>query len=199
MDTDQHFQEEVAKLKQELYKKELHIKELQSLITKDHLTGLYNRRGFEEEVGRIFNDIVYTEGSSASPSRFNIDSISILFFDIDNFKKLNDDHGHKVGDQALRQVTQIIANKVRDVDFVCRWGGEEIVAALIGSDEKHAYEKAEEIRQAIKSRVKLNDISVTVSIGVASFEKGLSLGDLIDRADKAMYVAKHERGKDCAV
>ncbi|OGN02569.1 MAG: hypothetical protein A2651_00095 [Candidatus Yanofskybacteria bacterium RIFCSPHIGHO2_01_FULL_42_12] len=191
--------EEIKKLKQEIYKRDIQIRELKKLATKDPLTGLYNRRGFEEEVSRIIKDISYGRENQDARRHFFVDSISILFFDVDNFKKLNDVHGHKIGDQMLQRVAQIISGKVRSVDFVARWGGEEIVAALVGTNEDEAYKKAEEIRAAIKSRVKVKDTAVTVSVGVACFDEDMSFKELVERADKAMYVAKHEKGKDCVV
>lgn len=191
--------EEIKKLKQEIYKRDIQIRELQKLATKDPLTGLYNRRGFEEEVGRMIKDVVYSREHPEARRHFNVDSISILFFDIDNFKKLNDAYGHKIGDQTLQRVAQIITSKVRAVDFVGRWGGEEIVAALVGTDEDEAYKKAEQIRTAVKSRVKAKEDAVTVSIGAASFEDSVTLEEIIKRADRAMYEAKHNRGKDNTV
>lgn len=189
----------IKKLKQEIYKQEIKIRELQKLVVKDPLTGLYNRRGFEEEISRIIKDITYARENPEARRHFFVDSISILFFDIDNFKKLNDLYGHKMGDQVLQHVAQIIGGKVRNVDFVARWGGEEIVAALVGTSESDAYKKAEEIRTAVKSRVKVKSESVTVSIGVASFNEAANFKDFIEQADKAMYVAKRDRGKDNTV
>lgn len=191
--------EEIQKLKQEIYKRDIQIRELQKLATKDPLTGLYNRRGFEEEVKRIIKDVNYARENLETRRHFYVDSVSILFFDIDNFKKLNDVYGHKIGDQVLQRVAQIINGKIRNVDFVARWGGEEVVAALVGTNEENAYKKAEEIRAAIKSRVKIKDNSITVSVGVASFGNNMSFKDLIEQADKAMYEAKHNRGKDNTV
>jgi len=191
--------EETQKLKQELHRKDLEIKELKSLATKDPLTGLSNRRGFEEEVGHLIKDVIFAKENPETRKHFYIDSISILFFDIDNFKKLNDTYGHKTGDQVLQQVSQIIRQKVRNIDFIARWGGEELVAALVGSHEDDAFRKAEEIRKAIKSRVKINEEKITVSVGVAELKEGFGFEDLIKQADKAMYTAKHERGKDNVV
>lgn len=191
--------EEIQKLKQKLYRKDLEIKELKSLVTKDPLTGFLNRRGFEEEVSRLVKDVVFVKESPDARKHFYIDSISVLFFDIDNFKKINDTYGHKTGDQILQQVSQIIRQKVRSIDFICRWGGEELVAVLIGSHEEDAFRKAEEIRKAIKSRIKINDQKVTVSVGVAELKNELGFDGLIKLADKAMYIAKHERGKDNVV
>ena len=183
--------DDLKELKQELHKKDLQLKELQILATKDPLTGLFNRRGFEEKVSRIINDIIFSIENPQKRRHFYVDSISVLFFDIDNFKKLNDEFGHKTGDQVLRHVAGLISQKVRGIDFVCRWGGEEIVVALIGAGEGDAYQKAEEIRKAVKSRVKAgNDKFVTVSVGVASLDGSKDLGELIKRADKAIYEAK---------
>ncbi|MBI2003816.1 MAG: GGDEF domain-containing protein [Parcubacteria group bacterium] len=188
--------DELKDLKQELRKKDLQIKELQVLATKDPLTGLLNRRGFEEKVSRLINDIIFSIDNPQKRRHFFIDSISILFFDIDNFKKLNDEYGHKTGDGVLQQISAIISQKVRGIDFVARWGGEELVVALIGSHEEDAYRKAEEIRKALKSRVKAGSGPVTVSAGVASLDGKATLEELVKRADKAMYEAKHNRGKD---
>jgi len=191
--------DELKELKQELRKKDLQIKDLQVLATKDPLTGLFNRRGFEERVSRLINDIIFSIENPQKRRHFFIDSISILFFDIDNFKKLNDEYGHKTGDGVLQQVSAIISQKVRGIDFVGRWGGEEIVVALIGSHEEDAFRKAEEIRKALKSRVKAGTGPVTVSAGVASLDEKTTLEELVKRADKAMYEAKHNRGKDNTV
>lgn len=191
--------EETKQLKQELHKKDLQIKELQILVIKDPLTGLYNRRGFEEGVSRLIKDIDFPRKNPEARKHFYIDSISVIFFDIDNFKKLNDEYGHKVGDQVLRHVSQIIRQKIRSIDFAARWGGEELVVALIGSHEEDAWRKAEEIRKAVKSRVKIKDRNTTLSAGVASLNESANLEELLKRADKAMYEAKHDRGKDNTV
>lgn len=186
-------------LKQELYKKDLRIKELEDLATKDPLTGFYNRRGFEEEVGRLVRDIDFSKKNPETRKHFYIDSLSLLFFDIDDFKSVNDQYGHKAGDQVLQQISQIIRQKVRNIDTVGRWGGEELVAALVGSHEEDAYRKAEEIRKAIKSRVKIKDREITVSVGVSSLDQSETFEELVRNADKAMYVAKKERGKNNTV
>ena len=144
--------EEIKKLKQEIYKRDIQIRELKKLATKDPLTGLYNRRGFEEEVSRIIKDISYGRENQDARRHFFVDSISILFFDVDNFKKLNDVHGHKIGDQMLQRVAQIISGKVRSVDFVARWGGEEFVAALLGANLKAAKKVAEKLRKGVEKK-----------------------------------------------
>jgi diguanylate cyclase (GGDEF)-like protein len=96
-------------------------------------------------------------------------------------------------------VSQIIRQKVRNIDVICRWGGEELVVALVGSHEEDAYRKAEEIRKAVKSRVKIGEREVTVSVGVSSLDDSETFYELVKNADKAMYSAKKERGKNNTV
>lgn len=192
----------VKGLKRELRQKDLKIKELELLIVKDPLTGLYNRRGFLELAKKLFADIQWMrDNQSTLRKHLYVDSFVILFFDIDHFKKINDTYGHEIGDKILKFVSSIIESKVRSADFVGRWGGEEIVAAFLGAKENDAYSKAEEIRKAIKSRVRIPghpDFKVSVSIGVAELDGHPTLEDLIKHADKAMYHAK-QTGRDKVV
>ena len=191
--------DELQKLKIELRVRDRKIKELESLVFTDSLTGLYNRRGFLTLAKKLFSDVQWFKSNERSPrTHFYVDSFTILFFDIDNFKSLNDAFGHEVGDQVLKFVAQIITSKVRASDFVGRWGGEEMVAALIGANEKDGFLKAEEIRKAVKSRVHVpKDASrkITVSVGVAELSVSGSLENLVKAADGAMYRAK-TTGKD---
>ena len=188
-------------LKKELHKKDLKIKELEQLITKDPLTKVLNRRGFVELAEKFIKETRFHKENPDQRTHFIIDSMSLIFMDIDNFKKINDTYGHEIGDKILKYVSSLVSEKLRISDFVGRWGGEEIIVALIGAGEKDANLKAKELRKAIKSRVKIpnfKDLVVTVSIGVAQQESGLSLENLIERADKAMYKAK-TTGKDKVV
>ena len=110
----------------------------------------------------------------------------------------NDTYGHEIGDKVLKFVASIIESKVRASDFVGRWGGEEMIAALLGAHEHDAAAKAEEIRKAIKSRVRIPghpEFKVTISIGVAELDHNHSLEELIKHGDEAMYYAK-EHGRD---
>ena len=183
----------LKELKTELKKRDLKIRELEALVAKDPLTGLYNRRGFLELANKLFKDIQYSRSHPNNREHFIIDSFSVLFFDIDDFKKINDTYSHKIGDQILKFVSSLIQEKVRISDFVGRWGGEEIVVALIGARENDAFSKAEEIRKAVKSRIRIPGrpaLKVTVSVGVAELDGNLNLEDLIKKADEAMYYAK---------
>lgn len=192
---------EIKKLKTELKRKDVEIAKLRNLALKDELTGVYNRRGFKEEVLRIFNNISFAGSSIEARKYFFISKMSLLFFDIDNFKKINDTYGHKTGDQVLQYVVNVISKKLRSIDIIGRLGGEEIAVALVGSDEQDAYRKAEEIRKAIRQKVKVSPkqlVPITVSIGVAQLESGSNIDDFIKSADEAMYKAKHS-GKNKTV
>ncbi len=194
--------DDIQKLKKDLHAKDIKIRELEDLIIEDPMTRLLNRRGFMELAKRIMGDVKWMKANPrAKREHYFVDSLTILFFDIDNFKKINDTFGHKVGDQVLKFVASLIAEKVRASDFVARFGGEEIVAALVGANEEDGAHKAEEIRRAIKSRVKIPknpDHKVTVSVGVAEFDGKAALEELVKQADKAMYKAKTS-GKDRVV
>lgn len=193
--------ENVEKLKKELLRRDLEIRNLQGLVTLDPLTKLLNRRGFMELAKKFFEEIRFFGEYPGRRKHFIIEAFSILFFDIDHFKKINDTYGHKVGDQILQFVASVISQKVRASDFVGRWGGEEIVVALVGADEKDGYLKAEEIRKAVKSKVRVRSLAgltVTVSGGVASLEGEATVEDLIKHADSAMYQAK-QQGRDRVV
>lgn len=192
---------EIKKLKSELRRKDIEISKLKSIASKDELTGVYNRRGFKEEVARVFDNISFAGSNIEARKHFFISKISLLFFDIDNFKKINDTYGHKAGDQVIQYVVNVISQKLRSIDVVGRLGGEEIAVALVGSDEQDAYRKAEEIRKAIKQRVKVSlkqMVPITVSIGVAQMEKDSTLDEFIKSADEAMYKAK-QSGKNKTV
>lgn len=196
-----YIMDNLRELKIELHKKDIEIKKLKSLVTQDELTGLYNKRGFKDMLGRIFESASFAMKRPQERKYFQIEALSLLFLDIDNFKKINDAHGHKTGDHVLRYIAEIILQKVRSIDIAARWGGEEIVVALVGAGEGNAYHKAEEIRKAVRRRVRIPSQAVvptTVSIGVAQLEENVTLDDLVKRADQAMYEAKNT-GKDKTV
>lgn len=180
------------------------IRHLQKLVVKDELTGVLNRRGLSEEVGIFFNDIIYLKKNPKNRRQLNLDDISIVFIDIDNFKKINDMFGHDGGDAVLRFISLELQKKIRNIDIVGRWGGDEFVVALIGTDEASAFKKAELLRKhlnAQKVSERHKGLMVGVSIGVASFKNSnsKSIDELIAAADKAMYYAKLQNHKNCTV
>lgn len=149
----------------------------------DGLTGLKTRKYFIEEAEANLSAIT---SPAVEKREESFHSVSYLFCDIDHFKDINDKLGHDAGDEVLKKVAKILEGGVRESDTVCRWGGEEMVISLLGSDEKEAAEKAEELRKKIKE-----ETNVSLSIGVSAVDGEVGFNELINRADKAMYVAKH--------
>ncbi len=149
----------------------------------DSLTDVYNH-GF-------FQDQLSTEIEKATE---NDQPLCLLMLDLDNFKKLNDEFGHQTGDQTLIKIADILKHSAREMDYICRYGGEEFVVILTNTDKDDAFTIAERIRENVAScRVKdlPDNHSVTVSIGIAGFpEDAQSKSELIESADRAMYVAK---------
>lgn len=160
-----------------------HIRELAYF---DFLTGLLNRRHFLEEAERFFE----------RHSRYE-QSMSILFLDIDHFKRVNDTYGHKFGDRVLKDFSQMVSKSVRSSDLCCRYGGEEFVIMLSNSTEEKALAVAKRIQGAIllSSFPPYGEFSYTVSIGVytaiPSIEKGDTLENFIEKSDLALYRAKN--------
>lgn len=165
--------------------------ELREAAATDYLTGIRNRRAFlpilEHELASL----------ARSSSKF-----SLLFLDIDHFKKVNDEHGHEVGDAILRGVVDRIRSALRVQDAVCRWGGEEFAVLLPSTDAAGAQVAAEKIRSVIASEpfdVDGNAIAVTVTIGgLVDPRPDDGVNDLIDRADQALYEGKYS-GRNCVV
>jgi len=163
--------------------------EVQSLAFTDPLTGLHNRRSLFE-LGRV----------EFARARRKQRPFSCMMLDLDHFKKINDKYGHPIGDQVLREFAIRCRKIVREADLLGRYGGEELIILLPETDLVPALQVAERLCLSIaKTPIKVVDfeISVTVSIGVASKDDNTShLETLIARADQAMYIAKH-KGRNC--
>lgn len=156
-------------------------RQLKKLSSVDDLTGLMNRRAFNDAVSVLFATAIQI----GKP-------ISLLLLDIDDFKRINDTYGHCFGDDVLRKVGACLLNTCRSRELVARFGGEEFVFALSGADAENARSFAEGVRAAITREVSETH-PITVSIGVASrFSRhGPSYVELLSQADKALYEAKH--------
>jgi len=160
---------------------------LERMATTDKLTGLLNRHAFEIIIDQSFKDYKRKK-----------EPISILMLDIDYFKKVNDKYGHLVGDKVIQNIAKQTESQIRSSDALCRWGGEEFLVLLKNCDIDNAYVMAEKIRKTIKESAvdsSAEEVSVTVSIGIAQFKVSERLDELLLRADEALYRAK-DRGRD---
>lgn len=156
------------------------IEKLEALSTIDPLTGMKNRRYF----AHIFHD------ECARSLRRN-EAMTLLFLDIDHFKRINDTHGHHFGDLALQAIAASCHKQCRPYDTVVRWGGEEFVILLRATDEHGAALFAERIRQAVQHDLdRALPFRLTISIGLAQYQDNDTLEALVDRADRALYHAK---------
>jgi len=157
--------------------------------TTDALTGLPNRRYFDEYLGLL------------ARRRRADDKVGVLMIDIDRFKKLNDTYGHAVGDHVLREVAQAIAGAVREGDVPARFGGEEFVVLLRNPGPRIAVEVGERVRRAVSEldlrRLGVPGVSVSVGVAVADGPEE-ELDEVIDDADRALYRAKRN-GRDRVV
>ncbi|NLE07157.1 MAG: GGDEF domain-containing protein [Parcubacteria group bacterium] len=175
---------------------ESQVQSLEKDLIHDHLTGLKTRMFFEEE-SKVYLDLINNLSAGKRRQWFGFKNISFLFIDIDHFKKVNDTYGHDVGDLVLKKVAQTVMQSVRVGDTVARWGGEEIVASLLGANLEDSRIKAEEIRSNVEALrfPEAPDLQVTVSIGIVSSEIASNFEELIKRADEALYVSK-ETGRN---
>lgn len=126
---------------------------------------------------------------------------ALLMVDIDKFKNINDTYGHQFGDEVLKKIVDISKKNVRDTDIIGRYGGEEFLILLQDVDPRSAFRVAEKLRKSIEEYVYTkNDISVTISIGIAHFPtNGYLLDDLIFKSDQALYFAKEVKGRNSVV
>jgi diguanylate cyclase (GGDEF)-like protein len=153
---------------------------LRTQSLRDPLTGLYNRRYMEDALERF----VSLAERSGAPT-------SVLMFDLDNFKRLNDEFGHAKGDAVLRDVAAQIVGGVRPSDVICRYGGEEIIAILPDCPLDDAKLKAEALRLRIEGLSEVHGVAVSSSIGVATIpQTSTTVADLVAMADGALYAAK---------
>jgi len=172
-------------------KRALLYKKVQELTITDSLTQVFNRRyfllRFNEELERS--------------RRFNY-KFSFLMLDIDHFKDYNDHYGHLVGDVILREAAKAIKENMRQIDFIGRYGGEELSLILAETDKNEAMVAAERFRQAVESkeiRAYDENLKITISIGISVFpEDSQDTKKLIDKADQALYKAKQSgRNRVC--
>jgi diguanylate cyclase (GGDEF)-like protein len=159
-------------------------KQLQELATTDALTQIANRSKLDEVINH----------SIAMNQRYN-QLFSIVMIDIDYFKKVNDTYGHLTGDMILQEVSQLMKNRIRSVDTVGRWGGEEFMIIYQEIDCQGTYALADNIRNLVEHHTFKDVKHITISMGVAQFQPESSLEELLKQVDSALYYSK-EHGRN---
>lgn len=161
--------------------------ELQQLASTDVLTGTYNRRHFNEVL----------QAELAQAKRYT-KPLSLILFDIDHFKKINDTYGHQVGDDVLHKLAELVSGSIRDADIFARWGGEEFTILITDNESLSSHRLAEKLRELIESYPFADIGKVTCSFGVTEYQAGDDLKSIIKRADDNLYRAKGEgRNRVC--
>jgi diguanylate cyclase (GGDEF)-like protein len=189
--------EKITKLKHLVREQKKEIRRLLSLVDRDFLTGLYNRQGFIREAEKFFDEM--KSRKIKKKRKICFENFSLIFIDIDDLKKVNDEYGHKVGDNAIKEASRVFEKSVRDLDITARWGGDEFLIGLVGAEEKEAIKIAEKIKRNLRT-VKINGSHLCASFGIVSLEnkkkKNFNLYEMIEKADMAMYTAKKRNGKN---
>jgi diguanylate cyclase (GGDEF)-like protein len=155
--------------------------ELEKLATTDRLTQVFNRTKFHEVIKKELE----------RAKRYS-HSLSMIMFDIDHFKKVNDTYGHTVGDYVLQTLTQIVKENLREIDYLVRWGGEEFIIITPETDIEKAEVLAERIRKGTENYIFDQVGAITISLGVAQLKKDDTEDTFIKRVDDAMYLAKQK-------
>lgn len=158
------------------------IQTMRRLAQTDPLTDVWNRR----RLHAAFDEAIEQ----------GCDPLTVILFDIDSFKEINDAHGHNMGDRVLITTTHLAQRALRAQDTIGRWGGEEFIILCPGTTLGQGMQIAERIREAISSHMFDGVGTITASFGVAQYRQGESVEELVHRADQVLYVAK-ERGKNC--
>ena len=153
--------------------------ELQRLSTTDPLTGAYNRR--------MLMDLLTKELQRTD--RYG-DHFSLLMFDIDHFKMVNDQYGHDAGDRVLVEIVRLSMEIIRETDALARWGGEEFMVLLPRTDGTMAHIMGERLRQRVAGHAFADGCHLTISVGVTSLGPDDTIDSLLKRVDEAMYKAK---------
>lgn len=176
---------DVRGLRHELANSRARIGELEGLADRDPMLDVLNRRAFTRELDRAL----------AMIDRYGT-PVSVLFIDLNELKKINDDHGHAAGDAALAHVADVLTGNVRQTDIVARLGGDEFAVLLMEADAAIAAAKGQEVAaQVMDTAVSWRSapFRIGVSWGAAEIEKGLSAQEAMGLADTAMYAAKKRK------
>jgi diguanylate cyclase len=188
LDRTQRMRVRVTDLEREIHGLHKSLQEEQSLRMIDALTGIPNRAAYDD---RIQHEFMRWQRENTP--------VSVLAWDIDRFKEINDAYGHSAGDKVLRVIAQHLAQHVRGTDFVARYGGEEFVMLLVGTDAAQAAMTADKIRAGIENmgfHFHNKPVAVTASCGITTFRGDDTPETIFDRADRALYRAK-DGGRNC--
>lgn len=180
--------EEVDRLRKDLQQSQARIAYLENLADQDTLLPVSNRRAFVRELTRMM----------AFSERYNAPG-SVLYFDINQMKDINDTYGHGGGDAALAHVADLLVKNTRSSDVVGRLGGDELAIILANADHATANEKATLLTDAIEKTPFVwngKEIRISVSVGSYTFRGGEKAGDALDAADRAMYERKQTKGEN---
>jgi diguanylate cyclase (GGDEF)-like protein/PAS domain S-box-containing protein len=152
---------------------------LEEKAHKDNLTGIHNRDSFEE---RFTHEIEYARENSLP--------LSLMLFDLDNFKEVNDSYGHQAGDNILVEISSVVSQNIKASDIFARWGGEEFAILLPSTSLEGAYNFAQKLREIIEVNTFSYRENITASFGVAELDSEDDKATLFQKADKALYTAK---------
>jgi diguanylate cyclase (GGDEF)-like protein len=160
------------------------IAQLESLASTDELTGLLNRRGFASVMQRnLLSAARYDEGGV------------LAYIDLDDFKGTNDRHGHQVGDMVLKNIGRYLRQNIRATDYAARLGGDEFTVLFVRADHAPACKRASHLVAGLNELTVSSsegEISIRASLGIARYDSMTDMDDLLDRADKAMYIDKRK-------
>ena len=173
-----------SKMRTEIKKRKYAEEALKDYANRDSLTEIFNRAKIDSVIKEEIKNCKLLD-----------ETFSIIFFDIDDFKLINDDFGHIKGDNVLKKISSLVSNNIRETDIIGRWGGEEFIIILPKTTANKAFVFANNLRKLIgKSDFEINK-ALTVSIGITQYLKDDTKKDLIKRADEAMYYIK-KQGKN---
>ncbi len=171
-DFDSELRKEVKK---NLFYMEMSHQKMAQISQSDSLTGAYNRKGIMDQMERMVADR-------------NVKQFSMLIFDIDNFKNINDTLGHPIGDKSIQSLCNIARGNLRDGDFLGRYGGDEFIILLANADTETAFKVAERFRQRVQET---DDPHFTISVGIATYPlDGKNNRELLEYADAGLYISK---------